>query len=74
LSIFLNLFHVLLEVWGRYNAFPGFFDINDFSITKNHIIKFESVEKWRKLDQDENEFISDEKRAFYRAEMMLRAQ
>ena len=48
--------------------------MNDFSITKTHIIKFESVEKWRKLDQDEDEFVSDETKGFYRAEMMLRAQ
>jgi hypothetical protein len=69
----MDLFNVLLEVWERHRSFPGFFNINDFSITKTHIIKFESIHKWRKLEQDE-EFISDEERAFYRAEMMLRAQ
>jgi hypothetical protein len=70
----MDLFNVLLEVWERHRSFPHLFNINDFSITKTHIIKFESIHKWRKLEQDEEEFLSEEVRAFYRAEMMLRAQ
>lgn len=53
----MDLFNILLEVWERHRSFPGFFNINDFSITKTHIIKFESIHKWRKLEQDEEEFL-----------------